>query len=60
MRWRVPVSAMAMTLAATAAAPAMSIFINSIDPVGLMLRPPASKVIPLPTSAMVPDALGGR
>ena len=40
------------TVAITAAAPAMSLFISSIFSAGLMDRPPLSKVIPLPTSAI--------
>ncbi len=38
----------------TAAAPAMSFFMSIIPLAGLMERPPESKVIPLPTRAMVP------
>ena len=36
----------------TAAAPAMSYFISSMPPAGLMEMPPVSKVTPLPTKAM--------
>src|SRR5690242_17221887 len=35
----------------TPAAPHMSYFISSIEPVGLRFMPPVSKVTPLPTSA---------
>ena len=51
-----PSSAAASTVAATAAAPAMSHFIVTMPVAGLMFRPPESKVIPLPTRAT--DALG--
>mgnify|MGYP000438127194 CR=1 FL=1 len=37
-------------VAATAAPPAMSIFMSSMDPVGFRLSPPVSKHTPLPTS----------
>ncbi len=46
-----PSSAAASTVAATAAAPAMSHFIVTMPVAGLMFRPPESKVMPLPTSA---------
>ena len=46
-----PSSATARTVASTAAAPPMSLFMSSIDADGLSDRPPESKVIPLPTSA---------
>ncbi len=49
-------SAAASTAAATAAAPAMSHFIVTMPDDGLMLSPPESKVMPLPTSAT--DAFG--
>ena len=42
---------MANVAATTAAAPAMSHFIVVMLPAGLMLRPPESKVMPLPTRA---------
>ena len=41
----------------TAAAPAMSIFMVSMPAIVLMLRPPESKVTPLPTNASEPLAL---
>ena len=44
--------AAASTVAATAAAPAMSHFIVSIPVAGLMQSPPESKVMPLPTRAI--------
>ena len=46
-----PSSAIASVAAITAAAPAMSHFIVYMLSPGLMLRPPESKVMPLPTSA---------
>ena len=42
---------MARVAASTAAAPAMSHFIVYMLSPGLRLRPPESKVMPLPTSA---------
>ena len=45
------------TVAITAAAPAMSLFMSSIFSAGLMDRPPLSKVMPLPTSATFARAL---
>ena len=41
----------------TVAAPAMSVFIHSMPVAVLMLRPPASNVTPLPTSATEPRGL---
>jgi hypothetical protein len=39
----------------------MSVFIVSIPPVGLRFMPPVSKVMPLPTKAIVPyDSTLGR
>ena len=43
--------AAATTTPATVAAPAMSIFMVSIEPEGLSEMPPVSKVMPLPTRA---------
>ncbi len=43
--------AIASVACTTAAAPAMSDFISLIEAAGLMVRPPESKVMPLPTSA---------
>ena len=43
----------------TAAAPAMSDFISFIPAAGLMLSPPESKVMPLPTSARCATAWRG-
>ena len=44
----------------TAAAPAMSDFISFIEVAGLMVRPPESKVMPLPTSARWATGLAGE
>jgi hypothetical protein len=44
-------AAIASIAAPTAAAPAMSDFISHMPAVGLMLMPPVSNVMPLPTSA---------
>ena len=44
----------------TAAAPAMSDFMSLIDDDGLMVRPPESKVTPLPTSARWATGLVGE
>ena len=54
-----PSSAAANTVAATAAAPAMSDFIVSMPVAGLRLRPPESNVMPFPTRATDPLAFGG-
>ena len=43
----------------TAAAPDMSVFMSSIESLGLRLRPPESKVTPLPTSTMRLRGLAG-
>ena len=48
---RSPSSAIALTAAITAAAPAMSHFIVYMLSPGLRFRPPESKVMPLPTRA---------
>ena len=45
-------SASARNTPSTLAAPAMSNFISSISPAGLMEMPPVSKVMPLPTSTV--------
>jgi len=45
--------AVAISAAATVAAPAISIFMVSRDPVGLRFIPPESKVTPLPTRTTV-------
>ena len=50
--------AMASVAWTTAAAPAMSDFISCIEPAGLMLRPPESKVMPLPTRARCGASFG--
>ena len=42
--------AAANTMPSVAADPAMSHFMSAIDPAGLMHRPPASNVRPLPTN----------
>jgi hypothetical protein len=44
-------AAAARTVCSTAAAPAMSLFIDSMPLAGLIERPPESNVMPLPTSA---------
>ena len=54
-----PSRAAATTVASTAAAPAMSLFISSMPAAVLMDRPPESKVMPLPTSATYPRAPSG-
>ena len=46
-----PSAAIASVAWTTAAAPAMSLFISCMPWAGLMVRPPESKVMPLPTSA---------
>ena len=46
-----PSSAIASVACTTAAAPAMSLFISFMLAAGLMVRPPESKVMPLPTRA---------
>ncbi len=46
-----PSRAIASVAWTTAAAPAMSDFMSFMDEAGLIVRPPESKVIPLPTSA---------
>src|SRR5579884_401177 len=46
-------------VAATAAAPDMSVFIVSMPPAVLIDRPPESNTTPLPTSATVPRGRGG-
>ena len=46
-------------VASTAAAPDMSVFMVSMPSAVLSERPPESKVMPLPTRAIVPRAPGG-
>ncbi len=48
-----PTSASAAIVAITTAPPVMSRFMLIIAAPGLMVRPPVSKVMPLPTSATV-------
>ena len=52
--------AMASVACTTAAAPAMSDFMSFIDDAGLMVRPPESKVTPLPTRARWATGLAGE
>ena len=52
-------SASATIVASTAAAPAMSVFMPTIDAVGFSESPPESNVMPLPTSARCTDAPAG-
>ena len=52
-------SASATIVASTAAAPAMSVFMPTIDAIGFSESPPESKVMPLPMSARCTDAPAG-
>ena len=54
-----PRRAAAVTAARTVAAPAMSDFISGMEAAGFRLRPPESKVMPLPTSATWAAAWSG-